>query len=498
MSSDANNHIIISQAGSYYLSGNLAQTKNTGINVTVAGVTVDLNGFQITASSGSAKIGIVIQLAADNCAVKNGSINGTGQAMTNGVLCVPDVSNPPKPANGTFHQLAVIAAGNGLTGGNGWKYEGCSAKGGTGDGFLTQNACTSTVSDCVASQNAGSGFNFQGPTNFLNCQAIGNSGIGFYVFGSGIFSNCTASGNQQRGFQAGNGSALTNCSGSLNGTGGITIQSGTLSNCAATSNTGIGFDLGFGVALTGCTSTANSSHGFLIQYAGSLTGCTAYNNGNSSQSNAVGIYCGSGSLQNCTASQNTGNGILMSTNSSVIGCLAQGNGLSGAGAGINVGDGSTVRDCDASYNQADGIIGTQQCQIVGNLALGNCIGGAAGVAGIRVTGGENRIEGKQRGAKFRRRQHRHRLQRDADRHSTQPDHSQHRPRQRSQLRHRGGESRGPDHRAGGQRQSDQRRQRKRRQQRRRLCQHGSECELYVLSGGRRWREPTVDGRRPEG
>src|SRR5437762_1154008 len=50
---DANNDFIINQRGSYYLTGNLAIIKATGIQINVSDVTVDLNGFEISRSSGS-------------------------------------------------------------------------------------------------------------------------------------------------------------------------------------------------------------------------------------------------------------------------------------------------------------------------------------------------------------------------------------------------------------------------------------------------------------
>src|SRR4051812_37700228 len=57
---DANYEVVISAAGSYYLSSNMGTTgspmpvtRANAIHVTVEGVTVDLNGFQIQRTSGS-------------------------------------------------------------------------------------------------------------------------------------------------------------------------------------------------------------------------------------------------------------------------------------------------------------------------------------------------------------------------------------------------------------------------------------------------------------
>ena len=50
---DVDYHFVISQPGSYYLTANLPVTKASGIRVTVAGVTLNLRGFQIHRASGS-------------------------------------------------------------------------------------------------------------------------------------------------------------------------------------------------------------------------------------------------------------------------------------------------------------------------------------------------------------------------------------------------------------------------------------------------------------
>src|SRR5262245_41419785 len=53
LSGDANSQAIITNAGSYYLSTNLAVSKTIGITIAAAGVTLDLNGFEIARVSGS-------------------------------------------------------------------------------------------------------------------------------------------------------------------------------------------------------------------------------------------------------------------------------------------------------------------------------------------------------------------------------------------------------------------------------------------------------------
>jgi hypothetical protein len=73
---DASYHFIINQPGSYYLSANLAVTKANGIQIKAEGVTLDLNGFEISGASESAGDGIQISNTAHHATVINGSIKG--------------------------------------------------------------------------------------------------------------------------------------------------------------------------------------------------------------------------------------------------------------------------------------------------------------------------------------------------------------------------------------------------------------------------------------
>src|SRR4051812_29981098 len=77
-SGDGDYEFIITQPGSYYLTGNLTTTKTNGINVTVADVTIDLNGFEVSRAAGPFAVGdgIHLQAVADGCTIRNGSISG--------------------------------------------------------------------------------------------------------------------------------------------------------------------------------------------------------------------------------------------------------------------------------------------------------------------------------------------------------------------------------------------------------------------------------------
>src|SRR5687767_12509630 len=72
----ANYQFIINQPGSYYLSANLGVTKSNGIQINAEGVTLDLNGFEISRVGGSGGDGIQISVTAHRVKLLNGSVKG--------------------------------------------------------------------------------------------------------------------------------------------------------------------------------------------------------------------------------------------------------------------------------------------------------------------------------------------------------------------------------------------------------------------------------------
>jgi len=91
-----------------------------------------------------------------------------------------------------------------------------------------------------------------------------------------------------------------------------------------------------------------------------------------------------------TSGHNGGSGIIINGSGNLNQCTVVGNG----GNGIETGTGSTVRNCTARGNTADGIVVSSRCYVVGNTCESNGLGviGTTNPAGIRATGGANRIE----------------------------------------------------------------------------------------------------------
>lgn len=67
-------HFTISAKGSYYLTGNITVASGNAINITASGVTLDLNGFTISSTSGT-PAGIAVSVAANDVKICNGHIN---------------------------------------------------------------------------------------------------------------------------------------------------------------------------------------------------------------------------------------------------------------------------------------------------------------------------------------------------------------------------------------------------------------------------------------
>jgi hypothetical protein len=349
---DASNHFIISQSGSYYLTGNLAVTEANAIRVSAAGVTIDLNGFEISHTGGTGSDGITILTTAHRCTVKNGSIN----AFNDGVDTITTTAR-----GCLFRDLSATAS------------TGIAIR--VGQGAVLDNC---RVHDC--------------------------SGLAGIATGNGAtLVNCTASNNSaMNAIQTGNGCALTNCTASGNtGTNGITTGIGcSLNNCAAISNTisGVAINTLDGCSLTNCSAASNTATAAIA----TTNNCSLNNCSANSNAAVSGIAAGFGnSLVNCSAGNNTSTagmsvGISASFNSSITNCTCFNNTTpasptNSTAMGFNLTTDSVIQGCSASNNLGDGIRVGSHCTVLRNMVVANIVGAAG--AGIHATAGGNRIEG---------------------------------------------------------------------------------------------------------
>ena len=399
--SDANYHYIISTPGSYYLTGNLSVTKPNGIHVTVANVTIDLNGFRIARTSGVGGDGITVDPAALGCTVRNGAISG----FAYGANCTN-----PSPGSisrgGCFENLVVsFCLVQGLKAGDGWLINACRAVNNTGAGISTGAACT--IMNSSADVNTGpSGIAAGAGSTLFNCTATQNTGDFDYAifasFGSTLI-NCSAYNNTMAfGIFAERGSTLLNCSANGNtssrteSAGIRAIDTCTLTSCIAVANTntttepfaGGGIHVSSSSVVNGCAATFNKGDGIHLGNNSSAHDCVANNNGFTNPS----IFgSGSGittepraSIISCSAHDNIRDGIRTDTDTVVSGCHASGNVYSGialGGTGNRI-DGNSVRD--NVFGAGIFVVATNQ----GHVIIRNSAGGN-GSANYGLTAGNS-------------------------------------------------------------------------------------------------------------
>jgi hypothetical protein len=187
---DSNAIYVISQPGSYYLTGNLSvPVSMNGIRIACNSVTIDLNGFQIHGDNGSSS-GVALAAFYDGIAVKNGSVEHLGSCgLDLSMAWGARVSNVMANQNGTG--IKVL---DGVV-------DGCTATWNSADGFVATSAY-GTFTHCTATYNTSHGFSSTGGSLFENCTANENQGQGFTVGQDSTVRNCIAVRNVQQGIVA--------------------------------------------------------------------------------------------------------------------------------------------------------------------------------------------------------------------------------------------------------------------------------------------------------
>jgi parallel beta-helix repeat protein len=319
---------VISQSGSYYLTGNIQAALNKhGIIISADNVAIDLAGF---------------------------SLIGAGKAV-----------------GSTGHGISALSRRN-ITVRNGtireFRQEGINANNGTG-----------LVAEKLIVENCGSA-GIHGYANVIvrECQCRENAGYGILANGTLLADRCMADGNTSIGIGAsGDGSVIRGCVAQNNGSTGISVGSAsTITDCTTRENGGTGISAGAGSSLNNCTAYYNDSNfGMFVSDGSVLQGCTAnYNTGTSTHS--YGIYAASAcSVIACTARFNN------NTNTQ---------GTGSTGAGIYASSASTVAHCSARYNEGDGIRVSDDTTVMSNTSANNGNGGTG--AGIHATGSDNRVD----------------------------------------------------------------------------------------------------------
>lgn len=269
---DANSTFVISQPGSYYLTGNVNAFNKNGIRIASSGVRLDLNGFQINAGGGAFAGVTCVNFSPNQCSVSNGTIAG----FASGGVVLSGATNA-RVSNVKVTGCGVVGIDVGYYG---------------------------TATDCDASDGTGVGFVWNDSSKFARCQATFNNGGGFVAgAGSTTFNDCSASHNTGDGFQTNNA---------------------VLTGCVSDTNGGFGFVSTYADLYTNCRAGYNTKSGFLASNLATFDGCTAV------QNKQLGINAGAlATVRNCNVAGSTNQGIRVTERSTVIGNQLRYNGNSG-------------------------------------------------------------------------------------------------------------------------------------------------------------------------
>jgi parallel beta-helix repeat protein len=327
LAGDSGNLHVITNSGSYYLSGNVtASGTKTGIKIAANNVTLDLNGFMVDGTGST------------------GTVDGISANGDNGTIC-----------NGTVQK---------------WTGNGINCLGST---YVIRNV------NCLTNGQDGLLGNLNTPVNngylVSNCHFFknGSSGVLIY-FGSSKIEGCTAIQNGAADgsggiYGGGLGGSVVNCVATANyNTSVPAIFSSLVTGCDAEDNSGDGIS---GTMVTSCLAVSNGGKGISGQGDGTVANCTALSNNGGGIVAGTSDYSGA-TVINCTAAQNSIGGIIVGTNCTVANCTAHNN----SGDGIQFVGRCLITGNNASANHGNGfhVTGTSPnavSRIDGNVATGN-------------------------------------------------------------------------------------------------------------------------------
>ena len=214
---------VIDQPGSYYLSGNLQFTAESGHAITIAvnDVTLDLMGFTLSSTPAVTGDGIFLNAGVRNVAIRNGQIAGNTTFTYNGATWTP--------ARGGFGN-GIMAAPN-LNRSEDCEFSYLRISGCRSNGLSA--SVYSRIQHVTAARNGGTGIEGLFAT-VVNCSADLNAGGGIDAY-HGFVSHSTSRRNFGTGISASN---VTHCVAEDNGGNGIIAR--TVSNSVAESNDGHG------------------------------------------------------------------------------------------------------------------------------------------------------------------------------------------------------------------------------------------------------------------
>lgn len=394
---DATATFVISQPGSYYLTGDVTVASGrSGIKITsFAGVTLDLNGFTIRGSTGSL-YGVLVQ--GNDIRVRNGRMQGVKGGISPGAgqLTAEDLDIT----------LTADPAYDGISSSQYLRVSRCSIAFAGQYAISAQTAALVTECSIVCANIPTSGGIVVEQGTIENCTISGARSLGVSM-GSGTIRGVTVTGPCMfPGIALASAGTVDACTVDLSGSGGTayTINNGTVSSSYA-ANAGTGFTLASGASAVGCTSASMSSTGFNL-FQASARDCTSVqcmgdaflaaeqaHLANCSAVSAITGFrlTGQATLVNCSARGMTEDGFVISGRSVVSGCAAEAN-----RNGFVAGDAVTFTDCRADSNSQRGFVANDRAVFTNCAAANNATGGFVvrdGALFNRCVASDNTLDG---------------------------------------------------------------------------------------------------------
>jgi parallel beta-helix repeat protein len=239
---DATNLFVISQPGSYYLTGNVTVPNAFHfLRISASHVTVDLCGFVVSGAAGSVT-GIQTGAASPaNLTIRNGVIRNMGNT---GILI-----------NGGSN--AIVASGL-------------------------------VVSNCL-----GAGMILSDYATIEGCTSVANAGVGIQAGLGSVIRSCTAAENGASGLSVSTGSLVESCSAHSNVANGIVAAIGsTVRACGAYSNDSSGISVSSNCTVESCTAAFNAANGIIATTANTIRNNTCNDNGDAASGAGVRVSGG--------------------------------------------------------------------------------------------------------------------------------------------------------------------------------------------------------------
>ena len=245
----------ITQAGSYYLTGNITGVNSKhGIVIQTNDVTLDLNGFEMTGISGSYD-GIGVIPGAQNITIHNGTLRswGIGVIAPGGNCELEHLRIYACTSQGidvgsscTVRSCTTVSNGNiGISFGNGGIVTACLASSNSAAGISGGSDCV--MNECLAIANNGDGIDLSNNFNIRQCTSDHNGGNGFTLGSAGSISGCVANTNSDSGVEVDNTCTISECRANGNFISGFT----SVGSEAVVVDNQASFNTGFGIETFG-------------------------------------------------------------------------------------------------------------------------------------------------------------------------------------------------------------------------------------------------------